>query len=195
MGLCVKWDNKGNCIKSIGTRNLPGSTFAEQQLYYGNTKKTSAGVTSVTRNINDMPEWKGDPNDKVAIEAWKASYEPGYTPEIISPRDSSGKYTSDPSKTVSFITMDKEAHAKEIAIALQSEPKIPMNIVDYLTKTLSKVKEGTISTAPVATTLTKTKGEEKTTRTLTTISSNKFGAIVIAGLIVVLGLLHLNKTK
>ena len=139
--------------------------------------------------------WKGDPTNITAIDAWKASFEPGYTPKIISPRDSEGKYTPYPNKTVSYITMDKVTHAKEIAIALQSEPKIPFGIVDYLVKTLSNVKDGLAEPSHTATTLTKTKAEETTSRHLTTLTPNKFVAIIITLGVLIMGLLYLGGTK
>ena len=149
----------------------------------------------MTRNINDLPEWKGDPNDKTAIEAWKKSYGAGYTPRIISPRDSDGKYTSDPKKTVGYISMDKVTHAKEIAIALQSESNIPISIIDSLQKTLAGVKDSRTTNAPTATTLTKTKKEESTTRNLTDMNSGKVIGVIIALFVIIFGVLKLGQTR
>ena len=121
--------------------------------------------------------------------------EPGYVPQIISPRDSGGKYTSDPNKTESYITMDKETHAKEIAISLQKEPIIPTSIIDYFVKTLGGVKNELITPPPTATTLTKTKEDEDTSRNLTSLTPNKYAAIVGALLVVIFGSLYLGSTK
>lgn len=205
------WTISGKDSKGSYTRKS-GSTLTKKR--YTTTKKTTSKKSTskkstsrkstsskkstpstVARNVKDLPTWKGDPNDKVAIAEWRRSYEPGYIPKIISPRDKNGKYTSDPSKTVGYITMDKETHAKEIAIALQNEPNVPTSIVDYLTKTLSNVKKGMVEAAPVATTLTKTKGEEQKGRNLTDVTPGKLAAVVVALFVVIFGVLYLDSTK
>ena len=158
-------------------------------------RKKNPGGAVQPRNVKTLPTWKGDPNDAVKKAAWEKSFEPGYKPQIISPRDKDGKYTSNPEKTVGYITMDKQTHAREIAIALQSEPNVPMSIIDSLKKTLGVVQEGMEEPAPTATTLTKTKGEEETGRTLTSMTKGKFGAMVIAGLVGIFLLLKLGETR
>ena len=200
--MILLWTISGSDAGGSYTRES-GSTMTKKT--YTNTKtstttkkKTSSSSSSsrsTARDVKDLPTWKGDPNDKVAIANWKASYEPGYTPKIISPRDSNGKYTSDPAKTVGYITMDKVTHAKEIAIALQNEPNIPTSIVDYLNKTLASIKDSLVEPAHTATVLTKTKGEEQKPRTLTQITPNKFAAIVVALAVLIYGLLYLGSTK
>ncbi|MCK5520318.1 MAG: hypothetical protein KAI81_04335 [Candidatus Marinimicrobia bacterium] len=159
------------------------------------SSSSSSSTVIAPRVITDDRTWKGDPNDTVAIEVWKKSFEPGYVPQIISPRDSGGKYTSDPNKTESYITMDKETHAKEIAISLQKEPIIPTSIIDYFVKTLGGVKNELITPPPTATTLTKTKEDEDTSRNLTSLTPNKYAAIVGALLVVIFGSLYLGSTK
>ena len=168
-------------------------TAAKKKRKSSKSKKRT--TTTQPRNVKTLPTWKGDPNDAVKKAAWEKSFEPGYKPQIISPRDKDGKYTSDPKKTTGYITMDKQTHAREIAISLQNEPNVPMSIVDYLKETLGVVQEGMKEPAPTATTLTKTKGEEETGRTLTSMTKGKFGAIVIAGLVIVVFLLKLGQTK
>ena len=180
--------------KSTTSYSSPSTKTTKKSSILSSSSRRKISTTQ-PRDVKDQPTWKGDPNDKVAIAEWKRSYEPGYTPKIISPRDSKGNYTSDPKKTVGYITMDKETHAKEIAIALQSEPNVPTSIVDYLNKTLSSVKKEMVVSAPVATTLTKTKGEEQKPRTLTSMTKNKFAAVVVGLAVLIYGLLYLGGTK
>lgn len=186
------YDKKsGSYVRKTSTTSYTPSKTSTSS----SSSSSSSPTSSTARDVKDLPTWKGDPNDKVAIANWQASYEPGYTPKIISPRDSSGKYTSDPAKTVGYITMDKVTHAKEIAIALQNEPNIPTSIADYLVKTLASVKDSLVEPAHTAIVLTKTKEEEQKPRTLTQITPNKFAAIVAALAILIYGLLYLGSTR
>ena len=192
---CMKMGSGGKCRKYFPVKKKVRFGYDDKGRKYGSTKKSSPGVGKVARNIKTLPTWKGDPNDAVKKATWEKSFEPGYKPQIISPRDKDGKYTSDPKKTTGYITMDKQTHAREIAIALQSEPNVPMSIIDSLKKTLGVVQEGMEESAPTATTLTKTKGEEETGRTLTSMTKGKFGTMVIAGLVGIFFLLKLGQTK
>ena len=200
-----KFNKKTKKYEKTKTRS---TSFYKKKSSSSSKKSSSKSSSSTPRVITDNTSittiktssgtktWKGDPKDAAGIANWKKSYEPGYKSTIISPRNSKGNYTSDPKKTVGYITMDKVTHAKEIAIALQNEPKIPMSIIDSLQKTLGKIKEEIIEThPPTATILTKTKEGEETGRNLTSMTKGKFGAIVGAGLILVIFLLKLGQTR
>lgn len=102
---------------------------------------TEVTTTTTIQTSSGTKTWKGDPTDLGAIAAWKASYEPGYTSQIISPRDSSGSYTSDPSKIETYSIISKEQQAKEIAVSLKGETGVPASIVQSLAKTLGAVVE------------------------------------------------------
>ena len=150
-------------------------------------------IVSTTITVNGKTKtWKGDPSDSAAIARWKTSYEPGYVAKIISPRDSSGKYTSDPSKTVTYISMDKVTHAKEIAIALQGESNVPTSIFDSLRKTLAGVPK---TNPPTAITVTNSTEDETVARSITSAIKGKLTAAVIAMAIIVFFLLKLNETR
>lgn len=143
---------------------------------YGNIGKvdsspiggSSSSSSSTSRNITEVittttiqttsgtKTWKGDPNNLGAITAWKASYEPGYTSQIISPRDSSGNYTSNPKEIEQYSIISKEQQAKEIAVSLKGETGVPTSIVQSLAKTLGAAKEKiTHKNAPTGITDTK----------------------------------------
>ena len=79
---------------------------------------------------------------KKAADAIKGgSYSSNYTSQIISPRDSSGSYTSDPSKIETYSIISKEQQAKEIAVSLKGETGVPASIVQSLAKTLGAATE------------------------------------------------------
>lgn len=100
--------------------------------------------------------WKGDPTDTAKIAAWKSSYQTGYTSQIISPRDSSGNYTSDPNKTVTHTIISKEQQANEIVTSLRTETAVPASIVQSLGKTLGiTIQKVTHRDAPTGITDTK----------------------------------------
>ena len=156
----------------------------------GRKRKKSSSRTG--RSVKTLPTWKGDPNDKVAIAEWKKSYEPGYTPTIISPRDSSGKYTSKKEETVGYTVLTQVQHAREVALALSAETNVPTSIVDSLKKTLGKVKEPLIKKPPTATTLTQTKGHPAG-KMASLIDIPKWGAGSIALLIIIVIAMKLMK--
>ena len=162
---------------------------------------SSSGSTSEPRNINEVitttttiqtssgeKTWKGDSTDTVAIAAWKASYDPGYTTQIISPRDSSGNYTSVTSKTVGYTVLSQEQQAKEIAIQLQGEVDVPNSIIQTLAKRLrDTVSEITHQNPPTGITdTTRITGDGTFTGRDILTDVNKLGAIGIAVLIIVI---------
>lgn len=201
-------DSKGAYTRPSGS-GLTKKTYTTPKKSKSTSKKTKSSSKktkskSTPRNIQDdivsttitikgkTKTWKGDPSNSAAIAEWKASYEPGYVPKIISPRDSSGKYTSDPGKTVTYISMDQVTHAKEIAIALQGESNVPTSIIDYLRKTLSGVPK---TNPPTAITVTNSTEDETVARSITSALKGKLTAAVIAIGIIIFFLLKLNETR
>ena len=170
---------------------------------------SSSGSTSEPKNINEVittttiitssgeKTWKGDPTDTVAIAAWKASYDSGYTTQIISPRDSSGNYTSDTSETVGYTVLSQEQQAKEIAIQLQTEVAVPNSIIQTLQKRLNDtISEITHQNPPTnITDTTRITGDRTITGRDILTDVNKLGAIGIALLIIVLATFKLIKMK
>ena len=116
-----------------------------------------------------------------------------YTPTIISPRDSSGNYTPDITKTVGYTILSQEQQAKEIAVALKSETGVPANIVQSLAKTLGAVMEKiTHKNPPIGITDTKRiTGDD-------TIGGNelmyKIPSVLILAVLAIIAFMHIRKS-
>ena len=200
-GSYTRPSGSGLTKKTYTTPKKKSTSSSKKKSRSSSSKKIKPGSTP--RNIQDdivsttitvkgkTKTWKGDPSNAAAIAEWKRSYEPGYVSKIISPRDSSGKYTSNPAKTVTYISMDQVTHAKEIAIALQGESNVPTSIIDSLRKTLAGVPK---TNPPTGITMTNSTQDETVARSITSAIKGKLTAVVIAMVIIIFFLLKLNET-
>jgi hypothetical protein len=120
------------------------------------SKQKKENTMTIIQTSGGIRTWKGDPTNQAAIAAWKSSYQTGYKSQIISPRDSSGNYTSDPIKTVTHTIISKEQQANEIVTSLKSETAVPASIIQSLGKTLGiAINKVTHRDAPTGITDTK----------------------------------------
>ena len=127
----------------------------------------------------------------------KVAAETGHT--ILSPRDSSGQYTSDLTKTTGYVELSQEAHAKEIAVALKSESNVPVGIVQTVAKKLGINTDKYFTTNPPTgiTNTTRITGDDtvQNRNILTGSSPDRLIAMGIATLFIVVLLFKLEKTR
>lgn len=203
-------DSSGKVIRRSPIKKPSGGYYGGSSSSSTSTGGSSRGSGTIPRKIvtvnkessitietaGGVKTWKGDPTNTAAISAWKQSYEPGYKSQIISPRDSNGKYTSDPQLMVTHTILTKEQQAKEIAIELKSETKVPEGIIQYLQKVILKPVQDKLHTNP-PTAVTDTKriaGDNTNTSRLNTEFIGKISTVTVAlGVIIFFSLHLLNK--
>ena len=159
-------------------------------------KEEEIKMITTTDKSGKIHVWKGDPNAITQIAQWKASYNTGYKPTIISPRNNTGTYTSDRNKTESFQVLSREEQAIEIATDLKKESKIPLSITQSLQKTLTPVYEKLKKQPHTAVdNRSQTGGLGSEPQHIMGMTTGKLAGVTIAGFIIILGLGFLNKTK
>lgn len=203
-------DSSGKVVRRSPIKKPSGGYYGGSSSS-GSTGGSTSGSGTIPRTIVASPKessitietaggvktWKGDPTNTAAISAWKQSYEPGYKPQIISPRDSSGNYTSDPKIMVTHTIITKEQQAKEIAISLKGETKVPEGIIQYLQKVLLKPVQEKLHTNPptAVTDTTRIAGNGTITSRLNTEFIGKISAVTIATFVIIFISLNLLNKK
>jgi hypothetical protein len=110
-----------------------------------NTAENQTIPREIKVTIPEGRVWKGVPGG-AAEAAWRKSFEPGYKPQVISPRDAQGGY--DPSGSTFAILTEKE-QASEIAVSLGKEGKpIPTSLMETLKEKLGIASNDVKKTQP-----------------------------------------------